>query len=225
VRTSQNWLGPKGCLLSEATFVPPPPQMVPDLLGNLEKYIHQERDQPLLIRAGLAHAQFETIHPFLDGNGRVGRLLITFLLCEQEVLSKPVLYLSHYFRSRQIEYYDRLQATRELGDWEGWIRFFLKGVIEVAAETARNILLLREQDRGKIMEAIGRGSANAFKVLEHLYRNPIVSVNEVQELTRVKYPTANEIVAKMVRAGILREITGQRRNRRFLYGEYIQLFS
>jgi Fic family protein len=142
LRTSQNWIGPGGCTLTEASFVPPPPGEVPEALAALERFIHGDSDLPLLVKIGLAHAQFETIHPFLDGNGRVGRLLITFLLCEQKVLLKPVLYLSHYFKRYRIQYYEHLQAVRDRGAWEEWLAFFVRGVTEVsreATETARRI--------------------------------------------------------------------------------------
>ena len=146
-RRSQNWIGfagrPAGCTLAEALFVPPPPDGVDATLGALELFLHQADDLPLLVKIGLARAQFETIHPFLDGNGRVGRLLITFLLCEREVLQKPVLYLSHYFKRHRQMYYERLQSVRDAGDWEGWLEFFLRGVAEVsgqATNTARRIL-------------------------------------------------------------------------------------
>src|SRR5690606_6383699 len=143
----------------------------PDHLFALEKYLHEENGLPLLIKIGLAHAQFETIHPFLDGNGRVGRLLITFLLCEQEVLHKPVLYLSHYFKRHRQTYYERLQAVRDEGAWEAWLAFFLRGVVEVsdqATETARKILLLREDHRRIITEAFGRAAGNGHRVIERL---------------------------------------------------------
>src|SRR5271156_4210766 len=148
LRTSQNWIGPAGCTLRDATFVPPPPGEVPEALGALERFLHGADALPLLVKIGLAHAQFETIHPFLDGNGRVGRLLITFLLCEKQVLSKPVLYLSHYFMRHRQSYYEHLQAIRNDGNWEAWLGFFLKGVSEVsrsATETARQILDLRRK--------------------------------------------------------------------------------
>src|SRR5262249_24486028 len=150
---SQNWIGAGGSSLANATFVPPPPDEVPNALGDLEAFLHERDDLPLLVKVGLAHAQFETIHPFLDGNGRVGRLLITFLLCERGVLPKPVLYLSHYLKRHRQEYYDRLQAVRDSGDWEGWLEFFLRGVADVSAqatETARRVLLLREDHRALI---------------------------------------------------------------------------
>jgi len=134
LRRSQNWIGPAGCSLAEATFVPPPPDQVPQALGELERFLHARSDLPALASISLAHAQFETIHPFLDGNGRVGRLLITFLLCERGILTKPVLYLSHYFKRHRAAYYDHLQAVRDRGDWEGWLAFFLRGVVEVSGE-------------------------------------------------------------------------------------------
>lgn len=227
VRRSQSWIGPAGCTLSEATFVPPPPQEVGEHLSRLERFLHAHSSLPLLVKIGLAHAQFETIHPFLDGNGRVGRLLITFLLCEQEVLVKPVLYLSHYFKRHRSEYYERLQATRE-GNWEGWLEFFLNGVIEVSAqatETARAILRLREDHRGLVTENLGRTAGNGHKVLERLYQRPITSVSDVQELIGTTFPAANDLVSRMVEVGILQEMTGQARNRRFMYVQYVHLFS
>ncbi len=228
LRTTQNWIGPGGCTLNTATFVPPPPHALPETLGQLEKFLHGNDPLPLLVRIGLAHAQFETIHPFLDGNGRVGRLLITFLLCEKNVLKKPVLYLSHFFKEYRQEYYERLQATRDRGDWEGWITFFLKGVIEVsnqAAETARRILALREEHRNSIADHLGRAAGNGHRVLEHLYKKPIVSVKEVRELIGTTYPAANQLVDRMEQLGILREVTGQVRNRQFQYAPYIKFFN
>jgi len=227
LRRSQNWIGPGGCTLNEATFVPPPPDAVPQALGDLERFLHKRDDLPVLVKVGLAHAQFETIHPFLDGNGRVGRLLITFLLCECGVLHKPVLYLSHYFKRYRQEYYERLQAVRDAGDWEGWLAFFLRGVIEVSAqatETARRILALREQRREQITQSFGRAAGNGLKVLEELFRTPIVSVNNVQTITKTEFPAANKLVQRLVQLGVLKEITGQTRNRRFRFEEYVRLF-
>jgi Fic family protein len=228
LRRSQNWIGPGGSTLANATFVPPPPDEVPKALGELEAFLHATDDQPLLIKIGLAHAQFETIHPFLDGNGRVGRLLITFLLCERGVLHKPVLYLSHYFKARRQEYYERLQAVRDAGDWEAWLAFFLRGVAEVslqAADTARQILLLREHHRSLITERLGRAAGNGHRILQHLYEHPIVSANDVQEVIGTTFAGANQIVRRLVEAGILTEITGQARHRRFRYEPYVRLFA
>ncbi len=227
LRTSQNWIGPAGCTLNEATFVPPPPDEVPPKLSELEHFLHARTELPLLIKIGLAHAQFETIHPFLDGNGRIGRLLVTFLLCEQQVLIKPVLYLSHFFKRRRQEYYERLQAVRDAGAWEEWLAFFLRGIVEVsgqATDTARRILALREEHRRAITGSFGRAAGNGLRVLEYLYDHPIVSVKEVQGLTGITYPAANDLVARMVARGILVEHTGRARNRRFLYQSYIELF-
>ncbi len=227
IRTSQNWIGPVGCSLNEATFVPPPPHEVAKHLGDLEIFLHSDIQLPMLVRIGLAHVQFETIHPFLDGNGRVGRLLIAFLLCEQEILLKPVLYLSHYFKQHRQLYYDHLQAVRDRGSWEEWIIFFLQGVIEVskqATETARRILTLRETHRSTITERFGRAAGNGHRVLEYLYEHPILSTNEVRDLIGTTYAAANELVGKFVSNGILREITGQARNRKFMYQSYIDLF-
>jgi Fic family protein len=227
-RTSQNWIGPAGCRLSDATFVPPPPHEVSAALGELERFLHTDSELPLLVKIALAHAQFETIHPFLDGNGRVGRLLITFLLCEKRVLLKPVLYLSHYFKRHRAEYYERLQAVRDQGAWEAWIDFFLTGVAEVsqqATETVRRILALREEHRRRITDNLGRTAGNGHRVLEHLYEHPYLSVNQVRELIGTTYPAANTLVARLVDCGILHEATGQARNRVFAYLPYIYLFT
>jgi len=227
LRTSQNWIGPAGCTLNDATFVPPPPHEVPQALAELERFLYTDTSLPLLVKIGLAHTQLETIHPFLDGNGRVGRLLITFLLCEQTVLLRPVLYLSHYFKRHRQAYYDHLQAVREAGTWEDWLAFFLRGIIEVsgqATETARRILSLREEHHRSITDSLGRAAGNGHRVLEHLYQHPIVSVNEVQRLIGTTYPAANDLSARLVNSGILRECTGKARNRRFMYLSYVNLF-
>lgn len=227
LRRSQNWIGPSGCTLNEASFVPPPPEEMLDALGALETFIHRDDALPVLLRIGLAHSQFETIHPFLDGNGRMGRLLITFLLCERGVLTKPVLYLSYFFKRHRAEYYDRLQAVRDEGDFEGWLDFFLRGVAEVsveAATTARRILELREADRATITDHMGRASGNGLRVLEQLYARPIVSVTDVRGLLKTTFAGANQIVQRLEDLGILLEVTGQARNRRFRYGAYVRLF-
>jgi Fic family protein len=227
LRRSQNWIGPPGSTLAQATFVPPPAHAVPDALSELERFLHRQDDLPLLIKIGLAHVQFEMIHPFLDGNGRVGRLLITLLLCERGMLSKPVLYLSAWFDRHRPEYYRRLQAVQEEGDWEGWLAFFLRGVAAVsdqAVTTARRIQELREEHRRIITEAFGRGAVNAHRVLDELFQRPIISVAGVRELTGLTIAPANRLVSKMVELGMLVEITGQRRNRQFRYEPYVRLF-
>ena len=228
LRRTQNWIGPQGCSLNTASFVPPPHEAAEQALSDLERFLHIEDLMPPLIRIGLAHAQFETIHPFLDGNGRIGRLLITFFLVQQKLLTKPVLYLSYYFKQNRQEYYDRLQSTRDHGDWEGWLKFFLKGVATVAAqatETSRNIVNLREVHRSVIAENFGSSGGRAMRVLESLYSKPAVSVNDVKDMLGVSYPNANALVERFVERGILSEITGQARNRKFLYAPYIHLFT
>lgn len=228
LRTSQNWIGPSGCTLNTATFVPPPHHAVPGALGDLENFLHAQDDLPPLVKIALAHVQFETIHPFLDGNGRVGRLLLTFLLTERGVLHKPVLYLSHYFKRHRQAYYDHLQAVRDRGEWEAWLAFFLRGVSEVAAEAAdmaRRILQLREQHRSAITARLGRIAGNGHKVLESLFVRPIVSVGEVRSMTGTSFAAANGLVSRLEEIGVLQEMTGYARNRRFRYAPYIALFN
>ena len=196
-------------------------------LPNLERFIHQPLDLPLLVKTGLVHAQFETIHPFLDGNGRVGRLLIALLLCEQRVLSKPVLYLSSHLKRHRLEYYDCLQATRDNGDWERWLVFFLRGVAEVSTEaalTAGNVLALREEHRVRTNEQFGRTAANGHRALNCLFESPIVSVRNVSGIIGTDYGAANNLVGRMSDSGILQEITGQSRNRMYIYRDYVDLF-
>ena len=223
-RTSQNWIGVPGSTLKDAAFVPPPPHELMRCLGDFEIFIHAHKaDTPLLILCGLAHAQFETIHPFLDGNGRVGRLLIALMLCEANALSQPLLYLSHYLKAHRSEYYDRLTAIRERGDWEGWLRFFLRGVAEVslqANETARHIIALREAQRAKFV-----ANANALKLIDALFARPVVNVKQCSEILNVSYVTANSLVAKLEKDGLLKEVTNGGRNRVFRFRAYLALFS
>jgi len=227
LRERQNWIGSHGCTVQEATFVPPPPDKVPQMMADMEQFLHLDTELPLLIKIGLAHAQFETIHPFRDGNGRVGRLLITFLLCENRVLLKPVLYLSYFFRRHQRQYYEQLQSVRDAGTWEEWLAFFLRGVLEVsrqATDTARQVLALREGHRRAVTENLGRVAGNGHRVLEHLYEHPIVSVGDVQDLIGMSYQAANDLVMRMADSGILNEMTGRARNRRYIYQSYTDLF-
>ncbi|MBW4419850.1 MAG: Fic family protein [Myxacorys californica WJT36-NPBG1] len=226
-RRSQNWIGSGGCSLAEASYVPPPPHDMIQALDNLEKFLHDPAPIPALIKVGLAHAQFETIHPFLDGNGRTGRLLITFLLCEQNILKRPLLYISYYFKKYRTEYYDRLQSVRDSGNWEGWLKFFLRGVNEVAQEastTARNIVNMKEQHRQLVLNKMGRRSGNAIALLETLYSKPIFTVEFVQTTTELSYPNANSLVRDLCDIGLLEEITGQKRNRAFSYAPYLDVF-
>ena len=226
-RRSQNWVGPAGCTLANALYVPPPPHEMMEALGDLEHFLHDPKPMPLLIKVGIAHGQFETIHPFLDGNGRVGRLLITFLLCEKKVLVRPLLYLSHYFKRHRAEYYDRLQAIRADGDWEGWLRFFLRGVDEVAREatdTVQRIVILREQHRVMVVKQMGRAASKALVLLERLYYRPIISTQWVKEELGITFPSANTLVGKLSELGFLKEITGRSRNRLYSYEPYLALF-
>ncbi|MGE0750683.1 MAG: Fic family protein [Variibacter sp.] len=229
LRRSQNWIGPAGSTLLNAIFIPPPYQEAEAALGDLEKFLHVGDDHlPPLIKIGLAHAQFETIHPFLDGNGRVGRLLITFFLCQQGILTKPVLYLSYYFKQNRTEYYELLQRVRDKGDWEAWLKFFLRGVGSVAAQatqTARNIVALREEHRTLVMDRLGTSAANAIRLLEHLYKRPNITVNQAKDLLGISYPNANNLIEKLCENKILYEITGQARNRLFFYTSYVDLFA
>jgi len=226
-RNSQNWVGPPGSTLASARYVPPPPHEMRQALGNFEQFLHQEHPIPALVKLGIAHAQFETIHPFLDGNGRVARLLITFLLCEKAILKRPLLYLSHFLKLYRTEYYDRLQAVRDHGDWEGWLKFFLEGVAQVAEEAtvnARRIVKMREDHRQLILNRLGRASAKGLQLLEQLYFRPIVSVPIIMEITGLTFANANGLARLLETVGLLRENTGRKRNRRFSYQLYLDLF-
>lgn len=226
-RRSQNWIGAGGCTLAQATYVPPPPHEMLQALDNLEKFLHSPQPIPTLIKIGLAHAQFETIHPFLDGNGRIGRLLVTFLLCEGNVLRRPLLYISYYFKKHRSEYYDRLQAIRNSGKWEDWLKFFLCGVSEVAQEaaaTARKIVNLKEEHRQLVLNKMGRRSGNAITLLESLYFRPIFTVEQAATTTNLSYPNANTLIKELRDIGLLQEVTGQKRNRAFSYAPYLAVF-
>jgi len=225
-RKSQNWIGPSNTNLSQAAFVPPPVHEMTTALGNLENFLHDD-SHPVLVQCALAHAQFETIHPFLDGNGRVGRLLITLLLCEREILRRPLLYLSYYLKANRAEYYDRLMAVRNDGNWEAWIKFFLNGIVEVsqsATETARKILDLRENHRQRIIDKAGSRSFNALKLLDQLYGQPITSIKNVEKNLQTTFHTANRLVNQLVQLEIIQEMTGQKRNRIYIYQPYLDLF-
>ncbi len=225
-RRTQNWIGAAGCNLATASFVPPPPYEMVQALGELEKYFYTEEEIPPLIKIGLIHAQFESIHPFLDGNGRVGRLLITFWLCQQKILNKPLLYLSYFFKMNRTEYYDRLMDVRLRGAWEEWIKFFLRGVAEVSAEaseTAKKILALKENHTVIINNGKLRNAANALKLLEKLFGQPIVTVRMVESYLDVSYPTANGLLSELCELGILMTEENKQRNRKYFYTEYVKL--
>ncbi len=223
-RTSQNWIG--GPTIETATFVPPPAPDVMNLMGNLEEYMHRVGVTPVLIKTGLIHAQLETIHPFLDGNGRVGRLLNTFFLCQQRILRKPLLYLSDFFKRNRQTYYDRLNLLRERDDIEGWLEFFLQGITETsekAVETARKVVKLREHGIKQVAK-LGRSTEKGMILYDYLFRTPMIRVKDVERIFDMKNPNALPLVSKFVDLGILRELTGFKRNRVFSFAEYISLF-
>ncbi len=223
-RTTQNWIG--GTRPGNAAFVPPPPHEVLPAMGALELFLHDDPvETPILIKAALAHAQFETIHPFLDGNGRVGRLLIALLLCSQGVLARPLLYLSLYLKHQREAYYDRLQAVRTDGAWEQWLEFFLAGVIEVAdsaTATTTRIVGLLECDRRRL-HGLGRGASSALRIYEHVVGHILTSVPRVAAALELSEPTAYKAVGRLQDAGILKEVTGRQRGRLYVYDEYLQL--
>lgn len=224
-RTQQVHIGAPGVPISRAAFIPPAPDDMDRALDAFERFLNEDADLPPLIYCGLAHAQFEIIHPFMDGNGRVGRLLITFLLCFRGVLHRPLLYLSAFLANNRPEYYDRLMAIRLRGDWEGWLKFFLRGVAETADEAARTsqqILELREQHRG-LLHAAGAGT-NAQRLLDLLFEKPLLNIKFVQASLTISYTPASRLIAQFQDLGIIEEITGQRRNRRFRYTPYLSLF-
>ena len=225
-RRSQNWIG--GTRPGNARFVPPPPDKVADCMGDLEKYIHEKsKPLPLLIRAALAHVQFETIHPFLDGNGRLGRLLITLMLQAEGALREPVLYLSLFLKTHRDTYYDLLQQVRKSGDWEAWLEFFLVGVQETsdqAAETAKSILELFEADRLAI-EGLGRPAGSALQVHQYVQTKPLISVAEAKTAMAISAPTIRKSIDHLVNLGILVEMTGKRRDRIFVYDKYVATLS
>lgn len=223
-RTSQNWIG--GPTIETAIFVPPPASEVISLMGDLEEYMHSLLSTPVLIKIGLIHAQFETIHPFLDGNGRIGRLLITFYLCQQKILHKPLLYLSDYFKANRQTYYDRLNNYRTKDAIENWLEFFLQGIIETsekAVETARKIISLRKHGL-KTISKFGRSTEKALTIYDHLFLSPLLRVKDVEKITNLTNPAALSLVDKFEKSGILRELTGFKRNRVFSFADYITLF-
>jgi Fic family protein len=223
-RRSQNWIG--GTRPGNALFVPPPPDQLAACLGNLEHFLHLESPAyPPLIKAGLAQVQFETIHPFLDGNGRLGRLLITLLLCSSGVLKEPILYLSLYLKARREDYYRLLQEVRTNGSWEAWMEFFLEGVAETAgqaASTARDLMALFNTDRLKIT-SYGRASASMLRIHELLQRRPIVTIQSAATELNLSIPTVTKSLELMGDAGITQELTGKQRNRQFAYSRYLDI--
>jgi Fic family protein len=221
VRRSQNWIG--GSRPGNAVYVPPPPHALRDVLSAFEKYLHADDDLPLLVRAGLLHVQFETIHPYLDGNGRIGRLLVTLLLEHWKLLTKPLLYLSLFFKRHRDEYYRRLTAVRVYGDWEGWLDFFLDGVATIADEavvSARELFALVADDRARVL-AQGGTSVAAVRLFELLRRHPVITVASAIKLLSTTKPTAGRAIELLVTAGVLAETTGRKRDRSFVYRRYL----
>ena len=225
-RASQNWIG--GSRPGNALFVPPPHTAVPDCMAALERFLHADDDGlPALIRAGLAHAQFETIHPFLDGNGRVGRLLITLLLHHSGMLREPFLYLSLYFKQHRSAYYDLLNQARHTGDWEKWLAFFLEGVRSTATgavETARRLSRLFASDRAAL-EQQGRRAGTLLRAHEALKEQPILSSPYICRRTNLSFPAVASAMEQFIKHGIAREITGKRRNRLFVYDKYLSILN
>jgi Fic family protein len=225
-RRSQNWIGPPGVLLNEATFVPPPVEEMHDCLDAFEKYLHTPSEMPPLLRLAVIHYQFEAIHPFLDGNGRIGRLLISLLLHEWGLLPQPLLYLSAFFERRRSEYYDKLFAVSQRGEWAAWLLFFLEGVAEQAGDAtmrAVRLVALRERYRGILQKV--RASALPLRLVDHLFDRPAVTVSRAEHLLDVTWRAASLNIDKLVNAGILREITGKERNRIFVAEEILGLVS
>lgn len=225
-RRSQNWIG--GSRPENAAFIPPPHTAVPDCMGALERFLHADDDKlPMLVRAGLAHVQFETIHPFLDGNGRVGRLLITLLLCQAGILHEPLLYLSLYLKQRRADYYALLDSVRRDGDWEAWLAFFLDGVrltAEAAVETAQRVATMFRNDRATI-EPTGRRAGSALRVHEALKARPILSLPAIRDRTGLSFPAASSAIDLLAEIGMVRELTGKRRNRLFVYDRYLAILN
>jgi len=224
-RRSQNWIG--GTRPGNAKFVPPPHTEVKRLMSELEIFLHQGTELPVLIKAGLAHVQLETIHPFLDGNGRVGRLLITFLICHAGVLREPLLYLSLYLKKHREEYYEHLDRVRMCGDWEAWLVFYLEGVRETAdnaAATAQKLGTLFQEDRDRLQDR-GRRAGSLLRVHDAMTRRPLVSIKDVVEQTGLTFPPVSSAMEVLVEMGITREFTGKERNRLFVYQRYLEILN
>lgn len=216
-RRDRNWIGPPNCRLDEATYVPPPPEELPKLLDGFETAVHGAPDLPPLVRLAALHYQFEAIHPFMDGNGRIGRLLITLLLCTEKLLPQPLLYLSAYFEKFRDEYYRRLLEVSQAQKWSAWVRFFVRGVYEQAQdamERARRLLELREQFHKQFHEA--RSSALLLKLIDHLFMSPVVTIPNTASLLGVTYHSAQDNIDRLVAGGVLEEITGRKRDRLYM---------
>lgn len=224
-RRSQNWIG--GTRPGDAHFVPPPHTVIEECMSALEQFLHADDPFPVVVRAGLAHVQFETIHPFLDGNGRIGRLLITLMLCHAGVLREPLLYLSLYFKQHRTNYYELLDRVRREGDWEAWLTFFLEGVrvtAEGAVSTTKRLTATFQDDRRRV-EPTGRRAGSALRVYDALKARPILSLNLISAQTKLSFPAASSAMDLLVELGIAREFTGKRRNRLFVYDRYLAILN
>jgi len=225
IRSVQNWIGPHGSTIHSAVFIPPPPEQVGPLLQDLERFILASDRIPPLIKIGLVHVQFETIHPFIDGNGRMGRLIITFYLCRKGILARPLLYLSTYLKQNREEYYRLLQEVRFEGDWESWLKFFLKGIIGVSGEAlaaAREIIGLKE----KLVDSLVHnnvGGLNAVRLLDLLFAKPVITVGDISSGLGISHQPAYDLVNQFEKLGILREITGKKRYKKYLFSEYLRI--
>ena len=220
LRTSQNWIGSPGCTLTDATYVPPPEQEMKQCFSDLEKYIHSDPQEPALIQCALVHYQFEAIHPFLDGNGRIGRLLITFMLLERGLLSQPLLYLSDFFEQYRDEYYRLLLNVSQKGDWKAWLIFFLNGVrqqSEDALSTIQKLLALQSEYRA--LATARRVPKVVNRLIDYLFANPVISISALSKAWKMTFPTVQRGVSYLIEKGILREITGRSRNRLFAADE------
>jgi len=223
-RRSQNWIGQENAALNQATFVPPPPDEMMNALSKWERYLHANTEEHPLIKCGLMHAQFETIHPFLDGNGRLGRLLITFFLCHEGILARPTLYLSLYFKLNRNEYYQKLNAIRHEGDWEGWVSFFLEGIKEVSLESIalisriQKLLDSHKQVIGKSLKHPSR----ALRLIDYLAGKPIVTILQVADFLGITHPTASKLLRELVNIRVV-ELMRRKRPKTFIYKDYLNL--
>ena len=224
-RTSQNWIGGQGSTLKTARYIPPAPQDMTEAISDLEKYINADDDLDVLIRSALIHYQFETIHPFLDGNGRVGRLLIILFLIEKKMLTTPVLYISYFLKKNRVEYYDRMTEVRTKGNYEQWVRFFLQAILESAqnaTETIHKLIALHDKTYAAVRK-MGRGSITALQVFEYIESNPIIEIGKTATALSVSYNTVSSSVKRLCDAGILSQTSGRQRNRIFSYTAYLDL--
>lgn len=225
-RVEQNWIGPAGCSVEDATFVPPNVTDMREAISDLEKYFHVEDATPALIKIAFIHAQFETIHPFIDGNGRMGRLLITLWLCQQKILSKPLLYLSYYFKKNRYEYYDNLMRVRKKGDWERWVTFFLEGVSEVSTEATQTAIEIVQLKKSLEKRLSNRKGNNYHQVIDLLFKQPIITNNIIREKLNLSHPTAGKMVDYLMQQGIICDISPERkRNKRYAFIDYISILN